>query len=420
MGKQKTVLVVGGGPAGLMAAIAAAEAGAEVTLLEKNPFCGKKLNITGKGRGNLTNRCDRDAFLSNVPVNGRFLYRALTDFSPEDTIAFFEAHGVPVKTERGNRVFPVSDSARDLTDCLVRTAKAAGVLIRRGTAGSPVIRDGRVRGIAEPGKEERIRSADAVILATGGCSYPQTGSDGAGYRIAEAAGHTLISPKPSLVPLVSDDPFCRACMGISLKNVRMRFTSVDGNGRETELYQEMGEMLFTHFGCSGPVILSASAHLRSGFPVWMHIDLKPALDEKKLDARLLREFSEGKNQDLQNCAGALLPSKMVLPFLEKASLDGRRKVHDVTRDERQRMLRTLKDLTVRITGTRPISEAIVTSGGVSVTEVDPRTMQSKIVNGLYFAGEVLDVDAYTGGFNLQIAFSTGRLAGISAARSAEE
>ena len=314
MNEKRTVLVIGGGPAGLMAAIAAAEEGASVTILERNPFCGKKLNLTGKGRGNITNACDLDAFLENVPVNGRFLYRALTAFSPADTVSFFESRGVPLKTERGNRVFPVSDRARDLTDCLVRTAKQAGVRIRQSAVSGLDIRDGSVCGVIDG---TGSRNADAVILATGGCSYPQTGSDGNGYRIAEQAGHTCVPPKPSLVPLTSPDPFCKDCMGLSLRNVRMTFTRED-----RVLYEEQGEMLFTHFGCSGPGVLSASAHLRTGFPVVMHLDLKPALDEPKLDARLLRDFQGAQNKDLQNVLTALLPAKMVGPFLRKSGLDG--------------------------------------------------------------------------------------------------
>ena len=418
MSGGKEVLVIGGGASGLMAACAAAEKGASVLLIERNPFCGKKLNITGKGRGNLTNACELDEFLSNVPVNGRFLYRALTDFSPEDAVRFFNSRGVPTKTERGNRVFPVSDRARDLTDCLVRTAKSLGVSIREDTCVRLTVSDGKIIGAeCSSGK---VRKADAIVLCTGGCSYPQTGSDGSGYRLAADVGHTVVPPKPSLVPLTSREAFCRECMGLSLKNVGLRFTAAGKDGKEVELYSEMGEMLFTHFGCSGPVILSASAHLRTGFPVTMHLDLKPALDEQKLDARLLREFSARPNQDLQNCMGSLLPSKMIVPFLKKAGLDGRKKVHDITKEERKKLLLGLKNCEILISGTRPIAEAIVTSGGVSVKEVSPKTMESKCVRGLFFAGELLDVDAYTGGFNLQIAFATGRLAGSSAAESLVE
>ena len=412
MSDKRTVLVVGGGPAGLMAALAASESGAHVTLLERNPFCGKKLNITGKGRGNITNACEREEFLENVPVNGRFLYRALTDFSPADTVSFFESRGVLLKTERGNRVFPVSDKARDLTDCLVRAARKAGVRILQCAVTGLIVRDGTVTGVSGPGGQHR---ADAVILATGGCSYPQTGSDGSGYALAEKAGHSLVPPKPSLVPLTSPDPFCRDCMGLSLRNVRMTFTGRSANGESPVLYEEMGEMLFTHFGCSGPVVLSASAHLRTGFPVIMHLDLKPALDEKKLDARLLRDFGEAPNRDLQNSLSALLPGKLILPFLRKCGIDGRKKVHDLTREERKILLTRLKDCPIEISGTRPIAEAIVTSGGIPVKEIDPKTMASRCAEGLYFAGEIVDVDAYTGGFNLQIALSTGRLAGRSAA-----
>ncbi len=401
------VAVLGGGAAGLFAAISAAEYGADVTVIEKNPFCGKKLNITGKGRCNLTNACDLDTFLSNVPVNPRFLYRALTEFLPSDTVDFFESHGVPTKVERGRRVFPVSDRARDVTDCLVRTAKEHGVRILQGTGASLVIENGAVKGVVllRGGKRETFL-CDGVILATGGTSYPLTGSTGDGYRLAEQAGHTVVTPKASLVPLVSSDLFCKACMGVSLRNVGVSFR------RENKrLYEEQGEMLFTHFGVTGPVVLSASAHLREGYPVTMHIDMKPALDEKTLDDRLLREFAAHRGKDLRNCMNTLLPAGLIQPFLDKHGIAGEQKVHSITKEQRKKLVASLKNIEIEITGTRPIAEAIVTSGGVAVNEVDPRTMQSKKVNGLYFAGEILDVDAYTGGYNLQIAFSTGRLAG---------
>ncbi len=418
MGTPK-VVVLGGGAAGLFAAISAAEAGASVVLAEKNPFCGKKLNITGKGRCNLTNACDLDTFLANVPVHPRFLYRALTDFSPADTVAFFAAHGVPTKTERGRRVFPVSDSARDVTDCLTRTARERGVRILRftGTALEMTARDGKpavcgLTGRRTDGAKPETLACDRLILATGGASYPGTGSTGDGYRFAAQAGHTVIPPKPSLVPLESDDPFCRDCMGLSLRNVGASFL------REGKvLYGEQGELLFTHFGVSGPVVLSASAHLRSGYPVTLRLDMKPALDEKTLDLRLQREFAAHGNRDLRNCMGSLLPAKMILPFLSRLGFTGEEKPHSLLREERRRLCVGLKDLRIELTGPRPLAEAIVTSGGVSVDEVDPKTMASRLVSGLYFAGELLDVDAYTGGYNLQIAFATGRLAGLSAARA---
>lgn len=416
--ETRQIVVLGGGAAGLLAAIAAAEAGegrCRVTLVEQNPFCGKKLNITGKGRCNLTNNCDLETFLANVPVNPRFLYRALTDFSPADMMAFLEARGVAVKTERGRRVFPVSDRARDVTDCLVRTANEAGVRILHATGVSLQQLGGCVTGLTvrRGGRTETL-ACDALILATGGASYPLTGSTGDGYRLAEQAGHRVIPPKPSLVPLVSPDPLCRACMGLSLRNVGVQFVR---NGRL--LYEEQGELLFTHFGVSGPTVLSASAHLRDGFPVTMRLDLKPALDEKTLDARLLRDFAEQSNRDLRNCMNGLLPAKLIQPFLDKFALAGGEKVHSVTKETRRKLCEGLKGLELSVTGTRPIAEAIVTSGGVDVREVDPRTMQSKKLRGLYLAGELLDVDAYTGGYNLQIAFSTGRLAGISATQHDE-
>jgi predicted Rossmann fold flavoprotein len=348
-----------------------------------------------------------ETFLQNVPVNPRFLYRALSEFLPEDTVAFFESRGLPTKVERGRRVFPVSDKARDVTDCLVNAAKEAGVRLQKGCVKELLLEDGAVKGIVlDHGKKLAF---DRVILATGGASYPLTGSTGDGYRFAKQAGHTVIDPKPSLVPLVSPDPFCKKCMGLSLKNVGISFVK-DGK----TLYEEQGEMMLTHFGVTGPVILSASAHLGHKYPVELHLDMKPALDHKTLENRLLREFAAASNKDLSNCMGALLPSSMIPHFLAKAGIDGTLKVHSVTKEIRKKLCDNLKNIAVTITGTRPIEEAIVTSGGVKVTEIDPRSMESKLVSGLFFAGEVLDVDAYTGGYNLQIAYATGRLAGVTA------
>ena len=409
---QPKVAVIGGGAAGLFAAIFASYSGGDVTLYEQNPFCGKKLNITGKGRCNLTNLCDLDTFLQNVPANPRFLYKALTEFSPEDTMAFVEGLGVPLKVERGRRVFPVSDKARDITDALVRAAKESGVRIVRAKVESLQAENGEITGLTllKDGRRETVR-LQKVILATGGASYPLTGSTGDGYSMAQALGHTVTPITPSLVPLVSPDSFCKSCMGLSLKNVGISFHRGDKC-----LYKEQGEMLFAHFGVTGPVILSASAHLRGSYPLEMRIDMKPALEEKTLSDRLLREFASASNKDLRNCMNSLLPAGMIQPFLDKQKIDGAQKIHSVTKETRNALIRALKCISIPITGTRPIEEAIVTGGGIKVTEVNPRTMESKLVQGLFFAGEVLDVDAYTGGYNLQIAFSTGRLAGVSAAQ----
>lgn len=413
---MKQIVIVGAGPAGLTASVAAALRAKEegvscgITVVERNASPGRKLNITGKGRCNLTNACDRDEFLRNVPENPRFLYAALTRFPPERTVAFFASLGLETKVERGRRVFPVSDRASDVTDCLVSEAKKLGVRFLRGRAEALRIRDGAVTGVAiRTDAGGSVLPCDRLILSTGGMSYPLTGSTGDGYRLAAEAGHTLVSPRPSLVPLTSPDPFCKACMGLSLRNVGLTFRK-DGK----ILYAEQGEMLFTHFGVSGPVILSASAHLRNGFPVTLHLDMKPALDEKTLDARLLRDFAANSNRDLRNCMNGLLPAKMIDPFLRRVGADGKTKVNALTREIRAKLLRGLKDLPLALDGTRPIEEAIVTSGGIPVREIDPRTMRSGCAENLFFAGEIIDVDAYTGGYNLQIAFATGHLAGESA------
>lgn len=401
------VCVIGGGAAGMMAALTAAENGRDVVILEKNKYCGRKLNITGKGRCNITNNCNLDEFLQNVTVNPRFLYKALTVFSPADTMNFFESRGVPVKTEQGRRVFPVSDKARDVTDCLERSCKSAGVRILQGTAKKIVTENNTVKSVLyENGKEGSIE-CESVILATGGASYPLTGSTGDGYKIASELGHTITEIKPSLVPLLVKESFCSECMGLSLKNVKITFVNKSGK----EIYSEVGEMLFTHFGVSGPVILSASAHLNHDFPYKMYIDMKPGLDEEHLDKRLLRDFDEFKNKDFINSLSKLLPQKIIEPLVLMSGIDGRKKVNEITREERKHFLSLLKAIPLTVTGTRPVSEAIVTSGGVNVKEINPSTMESKIIRGLFFAGEIIDVDAYTGGFNLQIAFSTGYVAG---------
>lgn len=410
-GEAVRVAVVGGGAAGMMAAITAARAGAEVTLYEKNDRLGKKLRITGKGRCNLTNDCDRNEFLANVPTNARFLYASLSRFSTADTMSFFEEAGVPLKTERGKRVFPVSDRAGDIVAAMERECRRAGVRIVHRRVTGLLIDEGRVHGIQLGNAADE---ADAVIVCTGGKSYPMTGSDGDGYGFALTAGHTVTRLSPSLVPLLAKGRLCPSLQGLSLKNVALCIKNT-ANGKT--VYEDFGEMLFTHYGVTGPLILSASAHLSdvsSGIYEAV-IDLKPALDEKTLDARLCSDFLKYKNKDVINALDDLLPQKMIAPFVSLCELDPRKKVHSVTREERERMVKTLKGIRIPLCGHRPLDEAIITRGGVSVKEVDPKTMASKLVGGLYFAGEILDVDAYTGGFNLQIAFSTAVAAGMSAA-----
>ena len=406
----RQVLVVGGGAAGMMAAIAAAEAGALVTLLERNDRMGKKLRITGKGRCNLTNDCDLNEFLQNVPTNPRFLYTALTKFSTSDTKSFFESLGVPLKTERGKRVFPVSDKAGDVVSALDKKCRSMGVKIIHERVLEILTEGNTAVGVRTPSAEY---TGDAVILCTGGRSYAQTGSDGDGYRFATALGHTVTPIGPSLVPLVAEGKLCASMQGLSLKNVALRI--LDKASKKT-VYSDFGEMMFTHFGLTGPLVLSASAHL-SDLKTKKYeavIDLKPALDEKTLDARIRSDFEKYRNRDVINALDDLLPQKMIAPVVDLCAIDPRKKVHSVTREERERMVRLLKNLTVEIHDFRPINEAIITRGGVSVREIDPKTMRSKLIEGLYFAGEIIDVDAYTGGFNLQIAFSTAYLAGYAA------
>ena len=404
------IIVIGGGAAGCLAALTAARQGACVTLLERNQKLGRKLYITGKGRCNVTNDCGADEVLKNVPHNSRFLTSAVTRFPPSAVKELFAGLGVTLKTERGGRVFPASDRAADIIDALLMGLRRAGVNIAQERAEALLTEGGAVTGVTT----ERGRfPCKAVILATGGVSYPLTGSTGDGYRIAEALGHTVIPPRPSLVPLVAEQDFCAAMQGLSLKNVSVKVQ----NSRNKVVFQEQGEMLFTHFGLSGPLILSASAHMRDfdkeRYSVF--IDMKPALDEKTLDARLLRDFSENPNRDLHNVLDALVPRLMSPVLAELSGIPGETKVNSVTREQRRRLLELLKGLRVDIRGPRPVEEAIISSGGVKVTEVDPKTMGSKLVSGLYFAGELLDVDAYTGGFNLQIAWATGRAAGEAAA-----
>ncbi len=404
--RKADAVVIGGGAAGMMAAIIAAQRGKNIILLEHEKFCGKKLRITGKGRCNVCNDCDVRTFLKNVPGNAKFLYSALNRFSPADTMDFFEALGVPLKTERGNRVFPASDNAHDVARALEAAMKRAGVHILYGNAEEVIAENGAVCAVRTA---EGLIECRSALIATGGASYPLTGSTGDGYRMARTLGHTVTDLRPSLVPLESDDPDCAEMQGFSLKNVTLTLCDRDGKA----CYSELGEMMFTHFGVTGPLVLSASAHMRddAAAPYRMLIDLKPGLDEKKLDARLLRDFEKYKNRDFANALSDLAGRTMIPVLIRRSGIPGDTKVNAITREQRQILLRLFKQFSVSVRGPRPVAEAIVTSGGVSVKEVDPRTMESKLVSGLYFAGEILDVDAYTGGFNLQIAWSTGHMAG---------
>lgn len=404
------VLVIGGGAAGMLAARAASLGGATVTLLERNPKLGRKLYITGKGRCNLTNNCSVEEVLANIPGNSRFVTGAMHRLPPKAVMELFEELGVPLKTERGNRVFPQSDRAADVIDALVAELRRRKVTVVQDRAVRICCEDGRVSKVEG---EKGTYPCRCVVLATGGASYPLTGSTGDGYHMSRELGHTIVSPTPSLVPLETREDFCSAMQGLSLKNVELKVK----NSRKKVVYQEQGEMLFTHFGISGPLVLSASACMREfdREEYTAAIDLKPALDEQKLDARLVREFTERSNQDFQNILGGLVPRLMVPVIVELTQIPPTTKGHEITRGQRRRLLEALKGLPIHITGPRPLSDAIVTAGGVKVGEIDPKTMASKKVAGLFFAGEVMDVDAYTGGFNLQIAWATGTVAGASAA-----
>ena len=401
------LVVIGGGPAGMMCAFQAARRGLAVTMLEPNDKLGRKLRITGKGRCNLTNNCDVKTFMANIPGDGRFLYSALNRLGPAGTMAFFEENGLPLKTERGNRVFPQSDNANDVANLMAALCRRAGVKVLKCSAKQIITEGGAVAGIITDAGYLPCRAA---AVCTGGLSYPLTGSDGAGYRFAKELGHTVTPTRPSLVPLESPDEYCAEMQGFSLKNVTL---SAFEDGRL--IYKELGEMLFTHFGVSGPLVLSASAHMRKmgSAACRLEIDLKPGLDEKKLDARLLRDFEKYANKEYKNALGDLLGAKMIPVVIRLSGIPEDTRVNHITREQRQRLLRLLKAFPVAVSGARPIDEAIVTAGGVSTREVNPRTMESKLVSGLYFAGEVLDLDAYTGGFNLQIAWSTGYVAGNS-------
>jgi len=405
---MKDIVIIGGGAAGLMAAAVAAREGKKVTIIEKNPRPARKLMITGKGRCNVTNNCDLDTLIANIPKNPRFLYSALSAFSSHDTMEFFENAGVPLKTERGNRVFPVSDKAVDIVDALVNTAKKVGAKIINGVADA-IISDGE-RVTAVKLENGDILEASSILISTGGVSYPVTGSTGDGYRFAKAFGHTVTDIKPSLVPICCHEGFCSRLSGLSLKNVTL---SVFEKGKKKPIFKEMGEMLFTHFGISGPLVLSASAYMRymDKKEYYCSIDLKPALTTEQLDNRILRDFSEAQNKDFSNSLDKLLPKSLIPVVVSLSGIDGNTKVNQISRTQRMELVNLIKNFTLTVTGFRPIEEAIITSGGISVKEINPTTMESKIIKGLFFAGEVIDVDAFTGGFNLQIAFSTGYVAG---------
>lgn len=407
-GWNNSIFVVGGGAAGMMAAITAAENGAQVTLLERNDRLGKKLYITGKGRCNVTNNCAPEDFFPNVPRNPRFLYSAVYAFPPREVMAWFEARGCALKTERGNRVFPQSDKSASVIDALRAELRRLGVRVLQERALDIVTQDGAVCGIETDGG---FHKTERVILATGGCSYPQTGSTGDGYRMLEKLGHTIVPPVGSLVPLVEKGYGCKQMQGLALKNVTLRLVNQKGK----TVFEEFGELLFTYFGLSGPVVLSASAHMNEKDSYTVLLDLKPALDEQKLDLRLLRDFEKFQNRDFENALVELLPRSMIPVIVRRSGIPAEEKVHSITREQRRALLELIKRFPVEIACKAPVEEAIVTSGGVKVSEIEPGTMQSKRVRGLYAAGELLDVDAYTGGFNLQIAWATGRAAGLAAA-----
>ena len=406
---KKKIAVIGGGAAGLMAAYAAANNGSDVTVFERNPRPARKVMITGKGRCNVTNNCDLDTFLANTPHGSRFMYSAFRAFSSEDTMSFFENHGVPLKTERGNRVFPVSDKAVDVVDALVSSCKKSGVKFINNRVVSIGTENNTACSVITENQDENF--FDSIILATGGKSYPVTGSTGDGYDIATSLGHTVTELRPSLVPIMTKESFCSKLCGLSLKNVKL---SLFYEGKKKPVFSELGEMMFTDFGITGPLVLSASAYVDNAPECYtIKIDLKPALDVDALDKRILRDFSAEPNKDFINSLDALLPKRLISIVVHNTKIDPRKKINSITKEERIRLISELKGLTLHILRLRPIEEAVITSGGISLKEIDPKTMQSKLINGLYFAGEIIDVDCFTGGFNLQTAFSTGYLAGIS-------
>ena len=406
------LVVIGGGAAGMMCAATAADRGLKVVLLDPNRQLGRKLRITGKGRCNLTNNCEIKTFMQNIPGDGRFLFSALNRLSPADTMALFESRGLPLKTERGNRVFPVSDNANDVAGTMARWCARSGVIVERCKAKKVVVENGAVTGVET---EKGLIHCRAAAVCTGGLSYPLTGSTGDGLRFAEALGHSVTPPRASLVPLESPDAYCSEMQGFSLRNVVLSAYEED-----KLIYKELGEMLFTHFGVSGPLVLSASAHMRhmGSKNYRLEIDLKPALDEKKLDTRILRDFEKYANREFKNALSDLAGSAMIPVLVRLSGIPEDTKVNSITREQRMKLLHLFKAFPVTVSGTRPIDEAIVTAGGVNTKEINPRTMESKLISELYFAGEVLDLDGYTGGFNLQIAWSTGFVAGNSVLKDA--
>lgn len=409
------VAVIGGGPAGMLAAISAARTGDDVTLFEKNNILGKKILITGKGRCNITSSLEIGDFISNIPGNGKFLFSAFENFDNTDIISMLEEEGVKVKEERGNRIFPVSDRAEDVRVAFEKVLKKSGVKIKLNSKVTGIeTTENKVRAVLLDGEKF---NTDKVILATGGKSYPLTGSTGDGYKIAQSLGHTIKDVKGSLVPMIADE-VCKCLQGLSLRNVGIYIYDKE---KDKKIYQDFGEMLFTHFGVSGPTILSGSAHvlryknveekMKSG-NIILKIDLKPALTLEQLDARVLRDFEEFKNRQFKNSLDKLLPKKMIDVILDKSKIDLEKKVNEITKDERMYLVKLLKNFEVKLLGFRPVEEAIITAGGINIKEINPKTMESKIISGLYFAGEIIDVDAYTGGFNLQIAYSTGWTSGM--------
>lgn len=409
---MKQIIIIGAGAAGLMAAVSALSKNANVTLIEKNNDLGKKLRITGKGRCNVTNYCSNQEFIQNVPTNGKFLFSAINNFSTFDTMNFFEINNVKLKVERGNRVFPVSDKSLDIINAFKNILKKQNCKILNEKVKDLIVENNVCIGALTESNKKIF--GDATILATGGLSYPGTGSTGDGFKFIKKLGHKIIDPKPSLVPIVSKDKFCKELQGLSLKNVSIK---VIDKLKDKIIYEDFGELLFTHFGLSGPLVLSASSHIKNITPnrFYILIDLKPALDEVTLNKRLLKDFSKNINKDYINSLNELLPKKLIPVIIKLSDIPPHTKCNQITKEMRENLVHILKNFKVSIDSFRPIDEAIITSGGISTKEINPKTMESKIIKSLYFAGEIIDVDAYTGGFNLQIAFSTGYLSGSSAA-----
>lgn len=412
------VIVIGGGPAGMMAAISSAQDGNEVILLEKMQSLGRKLLITGKGRCNVTSSLDMDEFIKNTPGNGMFLYSCYKQFTNQDIINFLKEEGLEVKEERGNRIFPVTDKSLDVLKCFSKKIKELGIKVKCNTQVEEIlVENSQIIGVIAEGTKIK---ADKIILATGGKSYPLTGSTGDGYELVKELGHTITKIQPSLVPLESyNRDMCKELQGLSLKNIKIQLEDIEA---KKNIYEDFGEMMFTHFGVSGPTILSSSAHLvrykkieekLKNRKIILKIDLKPALTEEKLDERVLRDFRKENNKQFKNSLNKLLPQKLIQPIIKESSINPNKKVNEITKEERRRLVKLLKEFIIEIKGFRPIEEAIITSGGINIKEINPKTMESKKTKGLYFAGEIIDVDAYTGGFNLQIAYSTGYVAGMT-------